>query len=156
MISRPLNLGSKSNRRWACVMSLLTWLYSALFASLPLFGVGKYVPEGYLTGCSFDYLSNELSSKIFVLVFFIGAWMVPLIIIIYSYSSIIGAVAHVRRDVVQANQSEPRSLTSTGAAAALILSNDPAPNQAVTISNGPTSGKNIRTYFLSVLYIELQ
>ncbi len=100
VISRPLNIGGKPTRRWAYLMSLSAWLYSAAFACLPFFGVGKYVPEGYLTGCSFDYLSNDLASKMFILVFFFGAWMIPMIISVYCYVSIIRAVVHVRRDVV--------------------------------------------------------
>ena len=50
-------------------MSLSAWIYSALFgaaASLPLFGVSKYVPEGFLTGCSYDYLSDDLATRILV------------------------------------------------------------------------------------------
>ncbi len=101
VISRPFNLSGKPTRRWAYSISLLAWLYSALFASLPFFGVGKYVPEGYLTGCSFNYLSVDLTSRIFILVFFIGAWMVPMIIIVYSYVVIIRTAVNARRDVVQ-------------------------------------------------------
>ena len=99
VISAPLILDRRPTRSWAYFMSLSTWLYSALFASLPFFGVGKYVPDGYLTGCSFDYLSNDLTSKIFILTFFLGAWMVPMIIILYSHLSIIRYVARSRRSV---------------------------------------------------------
>jgi len=109
------------------------------FASLPLFGVGKYAPEGYLTGCSFDYLSSDLTTKIFVLVFFIAAWMVPLSIIIYSYSSIMRTVAHVRRDVAQADNGDARPLTFIGGAEALTRPNDLATNQVAPIYN---AGKN--------------
>jgi len=56
---------------------------------MPLFGVGKYVPEGYLTSCSFDYLSDDWSTRIFILVFFIMAWIVPISIIIASYSTVL-------------------------------------------------------------------
>jgi len=84
--------------RWASFVSLLTWLYSAIFASMPFLGVGKHVPEGYLTSCSFDYLSSELTSKIFILVFFFGAWVVPLTIAVFSYVFIIRAVSRVRRN----------------------------------------------------------
>ena len=101
MIGRPLNVGRKPTRRCAYFMSVLTWLYSAAFAALPFFGVGKYVPEVYLTGCSFNYLSDDFTTKIFILAFFIGAWVVPLSIIVYSYTSIIRAVAQSRRAVSQ-------------------------------------------------------
>ena len=99
VINQPFNVGRKPTCRWAYFMSLSAWLYSAIFASLPLFGVGKYVPEGFLTGCSFDYLSDDLTTRIFILVFFVGAWIVPMIIIFFSYLSIIRTVVLVRRDV---------------------------------------------------------
>ena len=98
VISWPIR---KPTRRWAVFVSLLAWLYSAAFASLPLFGVGKYVPEGYLTGCGIDYLSNDPISRIFILIFVIGAWMVPMIIIVCSYSSIIWTVCHSRRNITE-------------------------------------------------------
>lgn len=52
----------------------------------------RYVPEGYLTSCSFDYLSTKLESRIFILAFFTAAWLVPLVMIILSYAGIIYAV----------------------------------------------------------------
>ncbi len=82
VISRPLNVDGKPTCWWAFLVSISTWLYSAIFASLPFFGVGKYAPEGFLTSCSFDYISNETTSRIFILVFFIGAWLVPISIIV--------------------------------------------------------------------------
>ena len=114
MISQPLNVGRKPTRRWAYFMSILTWLYSTAFAALPFFGVGKYVPEGYLTSCTFNYLSHDWSTKIFILAFFIGAWVVPLSIIVYSYSSIVRAVAQSRRAVAQAASSTASGSASAG------------------------------------------
>lgn len=101
MISHPLNQSRRPTACWAVSVSLHTWLYSAVFASMPFFGVGKYVPEGYLTGCSFDYLSNDLAPRIFILIFFIGAWVIPLSITLYSYFSITRVIAQSRRNVAQ-------------------------------------------------------
>jgi len=122
-------------------MSFLTWIYSLVFASLPFFGVGKYVPEGYLTGCSFDYLSKDMTTKIFILVFFIGAWVVPLSIIMYSYSSIIRIVAQVRRDIlihqIVANSIAPAiSVAATDASAVIIM----MPNSPSAHTNIPAEG----------------
>lgn len=68
---------------------------------MPLFGIGKYVPEGYLTSCSFNYLSHDWATKIFILAFFIGAWVVPMTIMVYSYSSLVRTVAKSHRAVAQ-------------------------------------------------------
>ena len=99
VISRPLDLAKKPTRTHAYISVLLIWIYSAVFASMPLLGFGKYVPEGYLTSCSFDYLSDDVGTRIFILVFFFGAWLIPMIINVCSYVSIIRAVVHVRRGV---------------------------------------------------------
>lgn len=109
VISRPLDLAKKPTRTWSFITIGLVWIYSATFASLPLFGAGKYVPEGYLTSCSFDYLSDDTATRIFILIFFLAAWVCPLAAIAYCYTAIIRAVYHVRQNVTC--DSSPRLLT---------------------------------------------
>ncbi|KAI9549944.1 hypothetical protein GHT06_005214 [Daphnia sinensis] len=101
VISRPLELGKKPTRSWSYVTIGLIWFYSATFASLPFLGAGKYVPEGYLTSCSFDYLSDDIGTRIFILIFFIAAWVCPLAAIIFCYAAIIRAVYYVRQNVTR-------------------------------------------------------
>ncbi|XP_059352548.1 rhodopsin, GQ-coupled-like [Daphnia carinata] len=101
VISRPLELGKKPTRSWSYVTIGLIWFYSATFASLPFLGAGKYVPEGYLTSCSFDYLSDDTGTRVFILIFFIAAWVCPLTAIIFCYAAIIRAVYHVRQNVTR-------------------------------------------------------
>lgn len=132
VISRPLDLAKKPTRSWAYVTIALIWLYSATFASLPLLGAGKYVPEGYLTSCSFDYLSDDFETKIFILVFFFAAWVCPLAVIAYCYTAIIQAVYYVRQNVTSntsalvssdanSRSSPPRPVTNNTDAAAANL-----------------------------------
>jgi len=89
--------GEDQQQKKSLIRSYLTvvivWIYSGIIASMPLFGVGKYVPEGYLTSCSFDYLSDDWPTRIFILIFFIMAWVVPIFIIIASYSAVLRYVA---------------------------------------------------------------
>lgn len=99
VISRPLKMDKKPTRCWSYITCLLIWLYSAVFAGLPLLGVGKYVPEGYLTSCSFDYLDTESTNRIFILSYFFGAWVFPLAVIVVCYAVIIQAVVRVRQNV---------------------------------------------------------
>lgn len=70
------------------------WLYSLFFSSIPFWDIGlsKYVPEGFLTACSFEYLSPSRDAKIFMFTYFVFAWVVPLIIIIYCYFYILRVV----------------------------------------------------------------
>lgn len=92
-ISSPLNPYSRLSMRRAVVISALIWLYSFIFSTPPVFHIfNRYVPEGYLTSCSFDYLSTELVSRLFIVAFFTAAWVVPFILITLSYTGIIFAV----------------------------------------------------------------
>ncbi|GFU41359.1 opsin-2 [Nephila pilipes] len=88
-VSRPLDPSRRMNSKRALCRILFVWLYSATFSFTPLFGINGYVPEGFLTSCSFDYLSDELESKIFIIVFFVAAWCVPLIIVCRCYTGIV-------------------------------------------------------------------
>nr|CAI5817365.1 unnamed protein product [Callosobruchus analis] len=47
---------------------------------------------GYLTTCSFDYLTDSKKIKIFIIVFFVAAWVVPFILISFSYGNILKVV----------------------------------------------------------------
>lgn len=59
-------------------------------------GLSKYVPEGYLTSCSFDYLDKTTGARIFMFVFFIFAWFIPFTTITYCYTYILKAVSSSR------------------------------------------------------------
>ncbi|XP_053204102.1 rhodopsin-like [Panonychus citri] len=75
--------------RGSIVLIILLWLYSFMFTIPPIFGFfNNYIPEGHLTTCSFDYVSTKFESRLFVFIFFLGAWVIPSIIIIGSYVGI--------------------------------------------------------------------
>lgn len=90
-ISHPLS--RRLSTRRALAMVTFIWLYSLTFSSMPLFGIfTRYVPEGFLTSCSFDYLSDDFESRTFIFTFFVAAFCVPITIIVVSYVGIIFAV----------------------------------------------------------------
>nr|XP_023024923.1 opsin, ultraviolet-sensitive-like [Leptinotarsa decemlineata] len=74
---------------------VVAWMYGSVFAIIPALdiGLGKYAYEGYLTSCSFDYLTDDPKIKVFILVFFVAAWVVPFILISFSYFNIMKVVA---------------------------------------------------------------
>ncbi|XP_065574983.1 opsin Rh4-like [Artemia franciscana] len=88
VISKPFDLGRKSTLTKSMLQIVFAWFYSMCFASLPLFGISRYVPEGYLTSCSFDYLTDNVQNRIFIFAFFFGAWCLPCFIILFSYINI--------------------------------------------------------------------
>lgn len=92
VIVYPLALGSKKLR--ALLMIVCVWCYSLFFALLPALDIGfsRYSPEGFLTSCSFDYLDRTLMARVFMFTFFVCAWLLPLIVIVYCYMHIMGSV----------------------------------------------------------------
>ncbi|CAG0890880.1 unnamed protein product [Darwinula stevensoni] len=79
-----------SMTRWQRLISItMFWLYGFLFSAIPLVVPGiLYVPEGYLTTCSFNYLATDPANIAFILVFFVAAWLLPFIVITSSYIGI--------------------------------------------------------------------
>lgn len=102
VVKYPLNLHF-TNLRSKISLSL-TWIYGGFFATIPLLNLdlGTYVPEGYLTSCSYDYLTDNQKAKVFILVFFVAAWVVPFILITYCYYTIL-RIAILKRDLKRGN-----------------------------------------------------
>ncbi|XP_042222540.1 compound eye opsin BCRH2-like isoform X1 [Homarus americanus] len=71
---------------------LLCWGYSIAIAIWPFFGWNSYIPEGILTSCSFDYISQDWGTKSFALFLFIMCYCIPLTTIIFVYSQIVSAI----------------------------------------------------------------
>lgn len=96
VIKFPLNMRFTRLRAKICVA--ITWIYSVIFSVIPLLDLkfGSYVPEGYLTSCSFDYLSDKEEAKMFILIFFIAAWVVPFSMITFCYANILTTVLKTR------------------------------------------------------------
>lgn len=80
----------------AIFSSFLCWLYSILWAVLPLFGWCRYTLEGFGTTCSYDYASGYVTDKQFIITVYVMEFGIPLIIIIASYS-IIFRIIHKRK-----------------------------------------------------------
>nr|XP_053646940.1 uncharacterized protein LOC128698619 [Cherax quadricarinatus] len=95
VISFPLDPFKKLSSRQVLGISIITWVYSGIFSAMPLMGIVgiTYSPEGYLTTCSFDYLSEAMRNRVYIFCFFVAAWVVPLHIITFSYMSIVSTVA---------------------------------------------------------------
>ncbi|XP_064458780.1 opsin, blue-sensitive-like [Ornithodoros turicata] len=78
--------------RRSLVLAITTWIYATVFSVCPLFGLNRYVPEGFLTSCSFDFLSTAPRDRNFVWAFFVAAWCVPVATITGSYAAILVAM----------------------------------------------------------------
>jgi len=76
----------KFNLKQKIFAIIFTWLYSFVFIGLQLFSENSFVLEGFMTTCSFDYLSKDMYTRILVFFMFIGGFLFPLAIIIIFYT----------------------------------------------------------------------
>nr|CAD7257746.1 unnamed protein product [Timema shepardi] len=98
VIVYPLDPLRRTTKPRARLCILFVWCYGCVFSSLPMMGLGfnHYVPEGYLTSCSFDYLTEDDTSRNFIYVFFTAAWVLPFCLITYCYARIFHAVIRAK------------------------------------------------------------
>jgi len=90
-----------------------TWTFSLAWTILPFFGWNRYVPEGNLTACGTDYLTDDSTSHAYLYIYGAFVWFFPLLIIIGAYSQIVGAVfAHEKQMREQAKKMGVKSLRS--------------------------------------------
>lgn len=111
-ISNPLD--GRLNRVQAGILVLMTWLWAMPFTLLPLFKVwGRYIPEGYLTTCSFDYLTDDSDTRVFVGCIFAWAYAIPMFIICYFYARLFGHVS--QHETMLKNQARKMNVESLAA-----------------------------------------
>lgn len=90
VIRYPFETKSRLSKKKSILVCLFVWLYSLLVSVPPLSGlVNNYIPEGFLTTCSFDYLSKDISSRVYVLTMFFASYVIPLTLIVLSYTGVI-------------------------------------------------------------------
>ncbi|XP_071519509.1 opsin, ultraviolet-sensitive-like [Panulirus ornatus] len=113
-IAKPFE--AKITRGTAFLMVLAIWGYATPWCLLPLFGIwGRFVPEGFLTTCSFDYLTEDEKTRTFVAAIFFFSYIIPGVLIIYFYSQIYGHVrAHEKAMKAQAKKMNVDNLRSVG------------------------------------------
>lgn len=90
-ILHPLN-SNQSRRKFRVFLNIVfIWIISFVMAIIPAMNIGlsRYVPEGFLTTCSFDYLNKSPKARIFMFVFFVIAWLIPIIVIIFCYVNVV-------------------------------------------------------------------
>lgn len=87
-ITNPLQKSTGIGK--AVIISALVWIYTLPWATLPaLEKWGRFVPEGFLTTCTFDYLTEDAQTKSFVATLFTVSYVLPMFLIIYFYSRIV-------------------------------------------------------------------
>jgi r-opsin len=111
-VSDPM--GKRWTQGQASMIVLGCWLYATPCSLLPYFEVvNRFVPEGYLTSCTFDYMSDTMETKLFVFVLWVWCWIFPLTAIIFCYGQITSKVMHHEKELkAQAAKMNVASLRS--------------------------------------------
>nr|QWV42672.1 long wavelength sensitive opsin 3 [Nedyus quadrimaculatus] len=92
------------------------WSMALVWTLAPFFGWNRYVPEGNMTACGTDYLSQDISSVSYIIAYAIFVYFMPLCIIIYAYWFIVRAVAsHEKSMRKQAKKMNVASLRTADA-----------------------------------------
>ncbi|XP_075225419.1 rhodopsin 3 [Lycorma delicatula] len=100
VIAKPLD--GRMSRGKALFILLLIWVYTTPWSLMPLFETwNRFVPEGYLTSCSFDYLTRNESTQYWVAVMFVICYCIPMTLIIYFYSQIVSHVINHEKALKQ-------------------------------------------------------
>lgn len=84
-IAEPLKAAKNMTKRKAFMMIIVVWIWSLVWSVPPIFGWGAYIPEGFQTSCTFDYLTRETHVTTFIIGMYIGGFVFPLFIIVVSY-----------------------------------------------------------------------
>jgi len=86
--------GEPLSSKGALQRILFTWVVTFAWILPPFFGWNRYVPEGNMTACGTDYLTDSLMSHSYLYIYSMWAFIFPLLFIIYSYTFIVKAVAN--------------------------------------------------------------
>nr|QIW86036.1 opsin L1 [Neogonodactylus oerstedii] len=103
--------GTPLSQKNATLQVLFVWICSIMWCVFPFFGWNRYVPEGNMTACGTDYLTEDEFSRSYLYVYSVWVYIGPLALIIYCYFHIVSAVAtHEKQMRDQAKKMGVKSL----------------------------------------------
>ncbi|XP_076458073.1 rhodopsin-like [Babylonia areolata] len=87
-VTHRLTTHPRGPSRFTLLAVLGVWLYSLAWALAPVLGWGSYVLDGIGTTCTFDFFTRTRGNVSFILSVTIGNFVLPLSLILFSYSGI--------------------------------------------------------------------
>lgn len=102
--------GSPMTSKKAILFISFCWFWSISWSIMPYFGFGRYIPEGILDSCSFDYLTRDDTTMIFGLCLFFFLYCCPLAVILFCYYHIVKAI--VNHEKALREQAKKMNVTS--------------------------------------------
>ncbi|CAH1779377.1 unnamed protein product [Owenia fusiformis] len=97
VIKRPMEAVVKMTHKRTAVWILAIWIWAVGWSLPPFFGWGDYIPEGFQTSCTFDYLTLNINNITFNLTMYMIHFVLPVGFITYNYVGIVRAVLKQKR-----------------------------------------------------------
>lgn len=88
VLTRQIPIQLPKDKRIAYITVVFIWIFSALGASFPFFGFGRYVLEGSGISCTFDYFDNSYWNLSYIIAIQLLYFFIPLLCIVCSYTVI--------------------------------------------------------------------
>nr|BAR90770.1 rhabdomeric opsin [Nautilus pompilius] len=101
VIARPMAVSKRMSHKKAFIMIISVWIWAAVWTLPPLFGWGAYIPEGFQTSCTFDYLTRNNYFRSYVLCLYLFGFITPVTIIAICYFFIFKAVADHEKEMAK-------------------------------------------------------
>ncbi len=89
-----------------------SWMYGSIWVIPPLFGWNRFIFEGFDTTCTFDYISKGIWDRLYILILVTGGFLIPLLIILISYTFILIKLSKRRCLMLQKNNDQSSHRTS--------------------------------------------
>ncbi|KAH3870004.1 hypothetical protein DPMN_033182 [Dreissena polymorpha] len=130
-IARPIHVAKFMTRKRAFFMIIIVWILSLVTCLPPIFGWGRYIPEGFQTSCTFDYLTRTENNRTYIIFMYILGFAAPLTTIIVCYFMIVRAVMKHEQEMkktakkmnaeIRTNQEEKRMEIKVAKISIMIL-----------------------------------
>ncbi|KAK5853219.1 hypothetical protein PBY51_007025 [Eleginops maclovinus] len=119
----PPKTGVKFQRRTISFVISGIWLYSGLWAALPLMGWGSYGPEPFGLACSIDWTGygDSLNHSTFIIAMSVLCTFLPCLVILFTYFGIAWKL-HRTYQSIQSNDLQYRSVEKRITLMALMIS----------------------------------
>lgn len=101
VIAKPLEAMRKATKKRALLQIMFCWIWASVWSFPPLFGWGRYIPEGLQTWCSFDYLTRDWNTFSYNMCLFVFGFCTPVSVIAYCYINIIRAVINQKKEMAK-------------------------------------------------------
>ncbi|PNI77617.1 OPN5 isoform 3 [Pan troglodytes] len=96
-----LSYGVWLKRKHAYICLAAIWAYASFWTTMPLVGLGDYVPEPFGTSCTLDWWLAQASvgGQVFILNILFFCLLLPTAVIVFSYVKIIAKVKSSSKEV---------------------------------------------------------